>query len=50
MAVVMAAVGAFAGWAFASGRPALGIGVLVAVNIVPHLVTLWLRVRRSRPG
>ena len=35
-------------WAFATGRPAIGIGVLVAFYILPELVLVPLRIRRSR--
>jgi hypothetical protein len=36
------------GWAFATGRPAVGIAVLVAFYILPEFVLVPLRIRRSR--
>ena len=36
------------GWAFATGHPAVGIAVLVAFYVLPELVLIPLRIRRSR--
>jgi hypothetical protein len=35
-------------WAFATGHPAIGIGVLVAFSILPEFVLVPIRFRRSR--
>ena len=35
-------------WAFTTGRPAIGIGVLIAFYMLPTLVLMPVRVRRSQ--
>ena len=37
-------------WAFATHRPFIAIGVLVAGFVVPELVLIPIRIRRSRRG
>jgi hypothetical protein len=44
----MSLVVGISAWALTSGRPALGIGLLVATLVLPELVLLPLRIRRSR--
>jgi hypothetical protein len=34
-------------WAFATGRPAIGIGLLVAVYVLPNLILIPFRIRDS---
>jgi hypothetical protein len=51
MAVTMAVlVGftAFVGWLFATGHPVVALALLVAFYILPELVLIPLRIRRSR--
>ena len=48
MIAVMAPVSAVCAWAFGTGRGALGVGVLVAVFVLPEFVLMPLRIRRSR--
>jgi hypothetical protein len=48
MMVGMSVVGGVAAWAFATGHAAIGIGVLVAVYVLPEFVLMPLRIRRSR--
>jgi hypothetical protein len=38
----------FSVWAISSGRGALGIGVLIAVYILPEFVLIPLQIRRSQ--
>ena len=37
-----------AAWGFAEGHPAISIGLLVALFVLPELVLMPLRIRRSR--
>jgi hypothetical protein len=39
---------AVAAWSFTSGRPAIGIAVLVVFFVLPDLALLPVRIRRSR--
>jgi hypothetical protein len=45
---VSGAVGLLVVWSLSTGRIALGIGVLVAVMVLPEFVLIPLRIRRSR--
>jgi ABC-type phosphate transport system permease subunit len=47
MMVGMSVIGGVCVWTFATGRPGLGIGVLVGVYVVPELVLMPLRTGRS---
>ena len=44
----MSIVAGISAWALTTGRPAVGIALLVAAFVLPELVLLPLRIRRSR--
>jgi hypothetical protein len=48
MMVGMSVVGGVAAGSFAAGRPAIGIGLLVAIFVLPEFVLMPMRIRRSR--
>jgi ABC-type phosphate transport system permease subunit len=46
--VGMSVISGVCSWAFATGRPGIGIGVLIAAYVLPEFVLMPLRIRRSR--
>lgn len=48
MLAVTGVITAVSVWAFTTGRPAIGIAILVAFYILPTLVMTPVRIRRSR--
>lgn len=48
IAAPMLVVALIAPWLIVSGHPAVGIGLLVALLVLPNFVTVPLRIRRAR--